>query len=482
MPASSCDHPRCSRRTAVRAGAAGLLGLGASQLTVSQAVDAAAAGRITPRRSVIYLFLSGGLGQHDSFDLKPNAPAEIRGEFQPIATRTPGTFICEHLPRLAARSEHWSLVRSLTHPHNEHSDGHMVMLSGRSHLPPTFSRNEPRPTDWPSIAAIVSDQLLGRNNLPPAVVLPERLVHRTGRTIPGQFAGQLGATRDPWLIESSPFNPTTYGAYPEFEFHHARGAEHNTNLKFEAPSLTLPLEIAGDRFDRRLEVLAALESQRQMPGGKTLAGRFDRHRDSAVSLLTAPAIRDAFDVTRADAATQDRYGRHAFGWSLLMARRLVEAGVSLVQVNLGNNETWDTHGNAFPNLRNFLLPPLDQSLSALLDDLSSSGQLDETLLVMAGEFGRTPKITHLAQHYDAAGRDHWGGLQSVWLAGGGVAGGRVIGSSDKLGAYPATDPQLPENLAATIYDALGIPRDAMFHDPQGRPHAVYHGDAIPGLT
>jgi len=165
-----------------------------------------------------------------------------------------------------------------------------------------------------------------------------------------------------------------------------------------------------------------------------------------------------------------------------MARRLVEAGVNLVQVNLGNDETWDTHGNAFPHLRDNLFPPTDKALSALLDDLAETGLLEQTLIVMAGEFGRTPKITLLPSHYKAPGRDHWGAVQSVFLAGGGIQGGRVIGATDGIGAYPITDPQRPENLAATIYNALGIPATTSWPDEVGRPHLVYSGEPIPGLT
>jgi uncharacterized protein (DUF1501 family) len=177
-----------------------------------------------------------------------------------------------------------------------------------------------------------------------------------------------------------------------------------------------------------------------------------------------------------------RYGRNAFGWSLLMAARLVEAGVNLVQVNLGNNETWDTHGNAFPHLKEKLFPPTDRAVAALLDDLHERGLLDSTLIVMAGEFGRTPKVFGLPQHYKLPGRDHWGAAQTVFFAGGGVKGGRVIGATDKFGAYPATDPQTPENLAATIYSALGIPKVTMWPDTEGRPHHVYYGEPIRGLV
>lgn len=472
-------HPRFSRRTGLQAGSIGLLGLGLNHLTALREVSAASS---RPARSVIFIFLSGGLGQHDSFDMKPEAPDTIRGEFQPIATQTPGIEICEHLPRLAARSSLWSLVRSLTHPSNDHSLGHHIMLTGRSLAPPTFNASKPMPGDWPSIAAIAGDLTVRRNNLPPAVVLPERLIHRTGRVIPGQFAGEMGARRDPWFIDAVPFNSETYGAFPEYEFHHATGLQRNAALKFQAPNLSLPEALTSGRLHRRLDLLKDIDAQRRELERGATGEKFDRHRQSAISMLTDPQVRQAFDVTAASPEELDRYGRNSFGWSLLMARRLVTAGVNLVQVNLGNNETWDTHGNAFPHLKDYLYPPTDRALSALLDDLYQSGQLDETLLVMAGEFGRTPKVFGLPQHYKLPGRDHWGAVQSVWLAGGGITGGRVIGSSDRTGGYPAADPQTPENLAATIYSALGLAPEVAWHDDLGRPHQVYHGDPIRGLS
>lgn len=473
-------HPTFGRRTALQAGAVGLLGLGTNHLTALR--DAVAAPATRPHRSVIYIFLSGGLGQQDSFDLKPDAPDNIRGEFLPIATATPGIEICEHLPQLAKRSGLWSLVRSLTHPTNDHSEGHLLMLTGRSIQPPTFSANQPMPEDWPSIASTVGAVIPSRNNLPPAVVLPERLIHRTGRVIPGQFAGMMGRHRDPWFIEAAPFNGLTYGAYPQYEFHHANGPQKNDKLSFQAPSLSLPEALSQKRVLSRLDLLGSIDEQRRQWDTAAAATDFDRHRQAAVSLLTDPSVRAAFDVTRASDEIQNRYGKHSFGWSLLMARQLVAAGVSLVQVNLGNNETWDTHGNAFPNLKNYLFPPLDQSLSALLDDLQATGLLDSTLIVMAGEFGRTPKVFGLPQHYKLPGRDHWGAVQTVFLAGGGVQGGRVIGASDKIGGYPADNPQTPENLAATIYSALGLPDTIAWHDELGRPHHIYYGHPIAGLT
>jgi hypothetical protein len=469
-------HPAISRRTAIQAGSVGLLGLGINHLA---ALRAEATQRPTAR-SVIYIFLSGGLAQHESFDMKPDAPDGIRGEFKPIATQTPGVQICEHLPMLAARSRHWALVRSLTHPSNEHSEAHMVMLSGRTQRPRGFNASAPQPSDWPSIAAIAGRVTEPRNNLPPAVALPERLIHRTGRVIPGQFAGMMGSHYDPWFIEASPFNPSTYGAYPEYGFHHALGAENPDQLKFQAPNLTLPEGLGRGRLGRRLELLRHVEQQRQQLEQAAETQDFDRQRQQAVSLLSDDRIRKAFDVADADPKETERYGANAFGWSIMMARRLVEAGVNLVQVNLGNNECWDTHQAAFPNLRNYLLPPTDRAVSALLDDLHASGRLDETLIVMAGEFGRTPKISTLPG-VKLPGRDHWGAVQTAFFAGGGVRGGTVIGSSDRTGGFPAADPQTPEGMAATIYEALGIPREASWSDAVDRPHHVYNGEPIRGL-
>lgn len=475
------QHPAFNRRTAIQAGAVGLLGLGMNHLAALRACAAAGEHhRIPPAKSVIYIFLSGGLSQHESFDLKPAAPDTVRGEFNPIATRTPGVQVCEHLPLLAARSDNWALVRSLTHPYNEHSEGHMVMLSGRTPRPPRFNASKPQPSDWPSIAAVTGQMTAPKNNLPPAVVLPERLIHRTGRVIPGQFAGEMGAQHDPWFIEASPFNGATYGAYPQYGFHHERGAENPESLRFEAPNLTLPEGLGGGRLSRRLDLMANIERQRRALEDAAAVERFDRQRQQAISLLADPRTQRAFDVAGADEKVQERYGKNAFGWSLLMARRLVEAGVNLVQVNLGNNETWDTHQSAFPNLKNFLFPPTDRAVSALLDDLDERGLLDETLIVMAGEFGRTPRISTLPG-VKLPGRDHWGAVQTVFFAGGGVQGGTVIGSSDKLGGHPASDPQKPENMAATIYRALGIPAEAAWHDSVDRPHLIYYGEPIAGL-
>jgi hypothetical protein len=464
-----------------------LLGLGTNHLHPLRAAAASteATGGGTAG-SCIYIFLSGGLAQHESFDLKPAAPAEIRGEFQPIDTATPGIQICEHLPRLAERSRHWALVRSLTHPSNDHTAGHFFMLTGRSVASPGFNGDrKPRPTDWPSIASIVGDALPPRdNNLPPAIVLPERLVHWSGGVIPGAYGGLMGAERDPFFIEASPYgDPMWRGAYPEYTFPNQTKMPPSAadSRVYQAPNLTLATGMNRSRLDGRLRLLGSLDEQRRRLEAAATAQAWDRERASAVSMLANPKVRDAFDVTHADDAVQERYGRNSFGWSLLMAYRLVEAGVPLVQVNLGNNETWDTHGDAFPRFKDKLFPPTDRALCALLDDLEQAGLLDSTLIVMAGEFGRTPKLSTLDESFVGPGRDHWGSVQTVFFAGGGIRGGTVVGSSDKTGGYPEAEPQTPENMAATIYHALGLPATAAWKDDLDRPHHIYHGDPIAGL-
>ncbi len=484
MSFSHPQHSPISRRTMLQAGSVGLLGLGMNHVTALRAADVISqVPRSGTAKSVIFVFLSGGLTQHDSFDPKPDAPADIRGEFSPIATQTPGVFVCEHLPMLAARSQNWSLIRSLTTPYNEHSQGHTSILTGRTPMPLGYNPVKPQSSDWPSIASIVGDAVPKRNNnLPPAVVLPERLIHNTGRTLPGQFGGLMGSQRDPWFIEASPYNSKSYGAYPDYEFHFVRGRERNHELKFQSPNLSLPEGLSRSRLTDRESLRSLLDLQRQDLERAAATASFDRHRQSAISLLTDSSVQRAFDVHNADPATLDRYGRNAFGWSLLMARQLVQAGVNLVQVNLGNNEAWDTHDNNFPLLRDCLLPPTDKGMSALLDDLQSLGLLDETLIVMIGEMGRTPKVNAANRSPGCkAGRDHWGAVQTVFIAGGGTTGGVVIGASDKNGAYPAFDGQPPENLAATIYHAMGIPSIATWKDELNRPHNIYHGEPIAGL-
>lgn len=449
---------------------AGTIGLGLGQLAT---LRSASGSSTSPKaRSVIFIFLTGGLSHLDSFDMKPDAPAEIRGEFQPIATRVPDIQICEHLPLLAQRADRYALVRSM----RTNSDGHELachmLLTGRLEMPPGFSLdNVPSANEWPSIPATVTYALRERATpLPPAVVLPQPSVNEVGKVRPGQYAGKLGAHWDAWHVNIASPCALGNGACPDCFRFEGTPFEHGSPTVFDTPRLMLP-----DGGEIRLAGRMHLLGDVQRPGLERAAGQFSRQRQQALSVLTDSRVRSAFDVENADERTLARYGKNKFGLSVLMARRLIEGGVNLVQVNLGKNSTWDTHRRNFINLKENLLPPLDRCISALLDDLAESGRLEETLVVVTGEFGRTPKINK------DAGRDHWGRVNSMLLAGGGVAGGRVIGASDRLGGEPAADAQTPENLAATVYEALGIPRQSIWSDIDGREHKLYHAPPIAGL-
>eukprot|EP00913_Durusdinium_trenchii_P010879 g10208.t1 len=481
----SLQHPAIDRRTAIQVGGIGLLGLAANHVDGLRAL-AEKPESLSKHKAVIYIFLSGGLAQHESFDPKPDAPVNIRGEFSPISTRTPGVQISEHLPMLASCSEKWAMVRSLTHPYNEHSIGHHVMLTGRTPTPRGFDGSKPKPTDDPTFASIVTGVVPPRNNLPPAAVLPEKLIHVTGRTIPGQFAGRMGSKHDPWFIEASRYRDTKYihGAFPEYGFQRWEGAKTPANYEYGAPKLQLSHGILQNRFQSRVKLLKTIDRQQRHLDRTASISQFDRHRQQAISMLTTGGVHKALDVHSAPDRLQTRYGKNSFGWSLLMARQLVSAGVSMVQVNLGNDESWDTHEAAFKNLKNFLLPPTDRAVSALVGDLDERGMLDDVLIVMAGEFGRTPKVfTFKGAKSKLPGRDHWGAVQSVFFAGGGINGGTVVGSSDKIGGYPRSDPQKPENMAATIYQALGLPRTTAWHDALDRPNlAVEVAEMLSGCT
>ncbi len=474
-----------TRRQVLQAGSIGLLGLGMSDVMRSRCPADSSA---TKPKSVIFVFLTGGPSQHDTFDMKPNGPSEYRGEFSPIATNQPGIQICEHLPRLARQANLWSLVRSLSHPDNGHQSGTYVMLTGRRDRTP-FRSSKPHSGDWPSIAAVAGAISTPRSDLATSIVLPEKIKHSTQGMFPGQFAGLLGPRHEPWFLDMTD-KPHGYhsfsGAFPKYLYNLHRGNHSDRqDWRFEVPNISLPEGVLAKRFRNRIDLLKIVDRQQRQLGeapASVQAEKYDRARQSVVSLLADPRIRQAFDVREADPKILSRYGDNSFGWSLLMARRLVALGVNMIQVNLGNMGTWDLHGNAFPLAKDFLFPPTDQAVSALLTDLDQSGMLEDTMVIVAGEFGRTPKVFNGAPKvYKTVGRGHWGPCQSVLVAGGGVAGGRVIGSSDANGAYPLSDPQTPENFAATIYHALGIPRDAFWFDAANRPYRAYQADPIPGL-
>ncbi len=466
---------RATRRTMLQAGAIGLLGLGMADVPAARLLGAEAQRRSSPEKSVIFIFLNGGLSHQDSFDLKPDAPETVRGEFNPIATETPGIEICEHLPRLARHSERFALVRSVATDSNGHGEACHMLFTGRLDFPAGFVlAKSPSPNEWPSIASQVTYATRGRNNLPPAAVLPEASINEIGSVRPGQFAGKLGAQHEAWHLHLAAPCALGNGACPHCFRFEGTPFEHGSSSIFEAPSLTLP-EGGRGRLAGRVDLLQFIENQqRQLEQGAVL-DKVDRNREQAIAVLADPKVHSAFDVEHADPAIVARYGKNKFGLSLLMARRLVEAGVTLVQVNLGKNSSWDTHRRNFVNLKDNLLPYMDQAVAALLDDLADSGRLDSTLVVMSGEFGRTPKIN------PDAGRDHWGPVMTSFFAGGGVKGGTVIGATDKIAAYPIQDRQTTENLAATIYHTLQIPRLSTWTDLDGRPHELYRADPIEGL-
>jgi Protein of unknown function (DUF1501) len=443
--------PRMTRRGFIQVGYSGLLGMGLPGLLAARSAAAAGSAATGQARSVIVILLSGGLGQHDSFDMKPEAPDKIRGEFKPIATSVPGIRICEHLPRLAARADQLAIVRSMSHPEGNHLVAvHRVLTGqpsnprGASDLDRVASRN-----DFPCYAAVLDSLRTRSDGIPSGVALPTRLTEGP-LTWPGQDAGFLGPRHDPWQLR---LNPTCPEARDD--------------------SLTLPAGLDPQRLHRRRHLLgqAAVPSPRDP---------FVGQQDAALAMLCNGRVGKALDTEHEDPRLLDRYGRHLFGRSLLIARRLVEAGVPVVQATMGIVQSWDTHVANFPRLRDSLLPPLDQAVSTLLDDLKVRGLLEETLVVMLGEFGRTPRIFELKPG-DVPGRDHWPAVFPAVFAGGGVVGGQVIGKSDRLGAYAISKTFGPPDLAATVYHALGVDPSTELRDRLGRPLRLCSGEVITPL-
>ncbi|MBS0203796.1 MAG: DUF1501 domain-containing protein [Planctomycetes bacterium] len=460
-----------SRRIALQAGSIGMLGVGLGDVLAARQ-RATAAERKIPPKSVLFVFLTGGLSHQDSFDMKPNAPDSVRGEFAPINTQTPGIFVCEHLPRLAAMSSRYALVRSIATQSSAHGDACHMLLTGRLDFPAGYNEAKaPSPNEWPSLLSQVTYAARSGQDLPTAVVLPQPSVNEINKVRPGQYAGKMGAKYEAWHVDIAAPCALGNGACPNCFRHDDDQYEHGSTTVFETPMLTLP---AGGslRLNDRARLLAEVERQQLRLERSADALRLDEHRRQALSVLADPQTRRAFDVEQADAATLGRYGKNKFGLSLLMARRLIAAGVSLVQVNLGKNSSWDTHRRNFINLKQNLLPYFDQSIAALLDDLHESGLLETTLVIVMGEFGRTPKINK------DAGRDHWAPANTALIAGAGTRGGSVIGATDELAAYVTENQQTPENVAATIFQTLGIPRETQWVDFDGRPYELYRGEPI----
>jgi uncharacterized protein (DUF1501 family) len=438
-----------SRRGLVQAGASGLFGLGLPSLWGSRANANEQPAAATPKQ-VIIVFLTGACSHHDTFDLKPDAPAEIRGEFQPIATRIPGYSVCEHLPRLAERADRYAVVRSLSHGDNNHLMSTHHVLTGEKQPGGFFDKVASR-DDWPDYAGALAYLHPRSDGLPTGVNLPTFL--REGPlTWPGQHAGFLGPNYDPWQITGDP-----------------------NSADFRVDALTLADGVSPARLDQRRQLLSEIDWQQRRLDAVARTARLESDQQLAFDMLTSSRLASAFELQHESDATRDRYGRNEYGQSLLLARRLNEAGVPIVQANMGRVQNWDSHGAVFQTLRERLLPPLDQGVSALLDDLADSGRVADTLVVMLGEFGRTPKINN------QAGRDHWGPCFFGLFAGAGVVPGQVIGTSDADGAYPLTEPYSPNDVAATIYHLLGIEPEAMVRDRLGRPIRLNTGNVIAPL-
>ncbi len=458
-----------TRRDVLRAGGAGLLGTSLTKLLAAEAVG----GVVRPRaKSVMFLFLFGGPSQLETFDMKPNAPTGIRGPYQPIASRTPGLLVCEHLPKLAALSDKYAVVRTLTHDQNDHNACHYIQTG---HPMPPAERGPARVNatekDWPAFGSVVeyldrrADAVRAadeRRDFPSYVYLPNPLGHIQGYDRSGQYAGWLGRT---YNALATKVNKRDQQDNPYFR--DCTDAE----LDFRVEGCEVHADLTLDRTVGRVGLLDQFDTARRELDRSRRVQEYNRIRARAVDLVTSEKMRAAFDIQRESPALRDRYGRHLFGQSVLMGRRMLEAGARFVTVlwDAPDGYSWDSHRNS-DDVRKHLLPGLDQAFSALIDDLSDRGLLDETLVVCLGEIGRTPK-PDTAQW----GRGHWSHCFPAVLAGGGIRGGITYGRSDKDAAYPADHPVTPENLAATVFHALGISPDTRIHDSLGRPVPVMDG-------
>jgi hypothetical protein len=456
-----CDG--ITRREALRAGGLALTGLTWADVLRAQAAPAggprpgstSARGSFGKAKACILIFNYGGPSHLDTWDLKPGAPKEVRGEFKPIATCVPGTSIGEHLPRLATLADRYAILRSVHHRDNDHAIGAYLALTGHSHPKNAILGIEPpaSPQDMPSVGSVVSKLRPAGKPVFSYVTLGE-LRHFGNNDSMGQNAGCLGKLHDPFTV---PFVRPLTGA-------------------LDVPGVTsLWAGVDAGRLDGRRELLGRISWA--APAREATAGTRDRDGFTrrAYELLASPASRQAFDLAQEPPKVRDSYGPMPFGQNCLLARRLVEAGVPLVTLYSVGNRDWDTHGGNFQALKNTLLPDTDWSVSALLRDLDGRGLLDETLVVWMGDMGRTPRINK------DAGRDHWSFCYSVVMAGGGVRGGQVYGSSDRCAAYPSTNPVSPADVAATIYHCLGVGPRAHVTDQQGRPFVVSTGKPIHAL-
>lgn len=472
---SAHDHGRgaLDRRTFLTASGLGFCGLSLADMAGAAPGDrTSGSGRA---KSTILIFLCGGASHIDTWDMKPDAPAEIRGEFKPIATSAPDIQLCEHLPKLAKQAHHLTIVRSLGHyrrGNGDHHGGYYYNLTG--HAPDvTFRtlRNNRKPfnTDWPYLGSAVGYKMPQHPYLPQTITLPQ-MPGAPRYTRPGQFAARLGVVHDPLYINGNLEKP----------------------MEFTVPALSLQGDMTSQRLQSRQSLLGALNQARATIDQTSQVTTFGKQQQRALGLLAGSRATTAFDVSQESEATREKYGQTVNGMSMLLARRLVEAEVPFIGIFWKENPTWkskcrsaggwDTHGNNFNCLKDRLLPEFDQSFSALVEDLSQRGLLDQTLVMVTSEMGRKPKIGDpRSGGQKGAGRDHWLHCMSTVFAGGGMNGGQTYGTSDAHAAYPADLPVAPEDISKTVYHAMGID-DLSAVDRQGqRISLMEEGEPITAL-
>lgn len=462
-PANLTCGGRLSRRRLLQIGGLGSLGLnlatsnhwqrsaGAAQGAELAGAEAADVSRAI--EACIVIFYYGGPSHIDTWDRKPLAPAEVRGEFRSVSTRVPGLSVCEHLPHCANIWDQVAQIRSMHHPMRNHNSAAVEALCGRTPLRGDLEllSNDPN-TDFPCFGSAAS-RLLSPTEVPTYVALPHVMYNVV--MLPGQTAGFLGAAYEPLRVQSDPNHPA-----------------------FAVPELSLPAHLTARDLEERERLAQYLDAQSARVEQQAAVTGLDASYQRAFSILHSESVRHSLDLDQEDPRTRDRYGRTTHGQSVLLARRLIEAGVRFVSVydKVTNGlDNWDTHVANFTRLKDQLLPPMDQAFAALVADLQERGLLHTTLVVGIGEFGRTPQIN------SQGGRDHWPDCFTVLLAGGGVQGGSVYGSSDRLGAYPETDPTTPGDLAATIFWRFGLDPAATLHDASGRPYRLAEGAPMRAL-
>jgi hypothetical protein len=460
----SVAGPRGStRRELLRAG--GLTALGLSSLGLERLRAEGSREAVHRKNSCVFVFLFGGPSHIDLWDMKPDAPAEIRGEFRPVATAVPGIRVCEHLPRLSRSMDRLCLLRSMTHPMPVHGPACSALYTGRPYFGPPIT-DQATPEDWPSLSSLVTRYRRHGAGSPPAVVLPAYAQFAgQDRPIAGQDGGRMGASYRPFLARGDP-----------------------SQAGFQMAGLRLPEGVSLSRAEGRNALLRRLETELDRGAGDP---SFRDHYATAFAMLRDPRMAEAFELRREPDAVRAGYGPSKFAQSLVLARRLVEAGVSLVTVNY-DDETWgekvsplwDTHNHNFPALKDRLAPRFDQAFAAFVEDLHARGLLETTLVVVTGEFGRTPRIGQFVQNNmtEKTGRDHWPHAFTVLLAGGGVRGGQVYGATDRIGAHVGDRPVTPADLAATILHHLGVDAGQEYWDTFQRvPRRLCEGVPIRDL-